>query len=48
MLEVKNVIAKIILNYKLTPTVPRQKLDLTVELALKPKHGIHLRIEKRL
>lgn len=47
MLEIKTVIAKILINFKLLPPIQTDKLKLRADLILKPENGLFLRVISR-
>jgi cytochrome P450 family 4 len=48
MLEMKNVISKVIRHFELTPAVPRHELILSVETVLRSANGIKVGLKKRI
>lgn len=48
MLEMKSIVAKIILNYDLSITKENAELTLISELILRPENGIVLGVRKRV
>ncbi|KAL1490373.1 hypothetical protein ABEB36_013082 [Hypothenemus hampei] len=47
MLELKNALAKILLNFELVPAKPEFRPILSAEAVLKTKNGIRIRLERR-
>ncbi len=47
MLEMKVALSKLVRNFRLLPPPQRFSLDLAVEVVLKSRSGVMLRVEKR-
>lgn len=48
MLEIKALVAKILMNYKVVPAVPKRELFIINDGVIKSKNGIHIGMEKRV
>jgi cytochrome P450 family 4 len=47
MLELKSLLSKLLRNYKLCLGNPEEKLELVLEIVLKSRNGIRLKISRR-
>ncbi|CAG9771867.1 unnamed protein product [Ceutorhynchus assimilis] len=48
MLEMKSILAKVLLNFELLPAIPNVDLILAAETVLISKNGVNIRLKKRL
>ena len=47
MLELKSLLSKVLMNYKLCLGHPEEQLKLVAELVLRSQNGIRLKLERR-
>lgn len=47
MLEMKTLLAKMLINYEVLPAIPEHHIELDIEIVMKSKTGIRIRIKER-
>lgn len=47
MLDLKTVIAKVVLHFKLLPSIPQRPVEVSAEVVLKLRGGVFIRFAKR-
>lgn len=46
MLEMKTLLAKMLMNYEILPAIPEHAIQLDIDIVMKSKTGIRVRIKE--